>query len=204
VAKAKKDAETIVKELTRAKPDSNFLTRLLQSTMRHNKRVLEQIEEMERKESEEDAKSGNAIRITGISELVRMYLQQGAGMGAVVEGADKSPDGGGGGGGGGKKAAPPPVSRMASALFGVGQGTVMQKRLSKQYGLGAKGEAEKKAEALANKAKQKAQRRKTRPVFKPSGAGGRSLFGALTKGVLGEKKPGEKKPRRTAPKTEKH
>eukprot|EP00472_Partenskyella_glossopodia_P006399 CAMPEP_0197526948 /NCGR_PEP_ID=MMETSP1318-20131121/19846_1 /TAXON_ID=552666 /ORGANISM="Partenskyella glossopodia, Strain RCC365" /LENGTH=410 /DNA_ID=CAMNT_0043081353 /DNA_START=72 /DNA_END=1304 /DNA_ORIENTATION=+ len=201
VANAKKTAENIVKELTRSKPDSNFLSRLLQSTAKHNKRVIEQLENMERKQTEEDdddAEDKNSIRIAGISELVKMYLK------GAVEGGPEDTDSSANGADGKPKSkskkAGAPVSRVASALFGLRQGSVLQRRLQKQYGLGGgSSTAEKKAAALAVKKKRRGANsrvpeatdtasssttRKKRAVVPRNNR----LFSALAGGILGGNK----------------
>jgi hypothetical protein len=121
-AKARADARQLMGDLSRQKPDTTFLTRLLSSTMSHNKRVLEEMKTLESEIDKEDAKSGNAVHIAKLSELVRMFLE-GNGDSSSSVGRSKT-----------KPRAP--VSRLASALFGLGQGTATQKRLRKQYGIG--------------------------------------------------------------------
>ncbi|GAB5356498.1 hypothetical protein AAMO2058_000295100 [Amorphochlora amoebiformis] len=184
VEKAKETAKKIVQELTRAKPDSNFLSRILQSTMRHNKRVLEQIEALEKKEEEDFAKEedGRKVRIAGISELIRMYLNQNTSQEkGTIEGSDNQSINS-------KKSTP--VSRMASALFGLSQGTVLQRRLQVKYGLGGNGEAEKKAKSLAEKKlnKEKPPAQRPKPARRPTQG---RLFAALAGGILKKDRPAQ-------------
>eukprot|EP00466_Bigelowiella_natans_P004501 jgi/Bigna1/90259/estExt_fgenesh1_pg.C_660052 len=211
--KVKAAAKKIATELTRARPDSSFLMRLVKGTMRHNKRVIEELEEMDRKKQAAQAEVAAAPRRSGIAALLRMFLeqqqQQQPGNSSAGGNGDEGEDNEG-------KASensssntvadiiaqlPPARSRYAKALFGC-PGTVLQRRLNKQYGLGGeKSAAKKKAEELATrrareeeeeKRKKKTKNARIKPAISLRG-GQRLLLRAFAAGSLSRVKNGKKK-----------
>jgi len=113
-----------------------------------------------------------------------MYLKEGAGNATKVSSSSgsKGPDAKT------EKMNPVQMPRVATALFGVSQGTVLQKRLNAQYGLGGSDKAEKKAEILAKKTSTKKSgakvppTRRKRPQMNDEGRG-RLFFNALARGI---------------------